>query len=148
MRNKENFRQIFRRSIFILDKITSWVTVFVIIVTFWLMSYFAMGRLLNEDFLKYFITISFVMAGFTFNAFFQKEESEFKNVALVSCYLFIMDSFFLLTFLIVPREIFGGVVSYVLGFVGTLLFFFGFMVLVLGVYFEVNPPRKKIKKKQ
>lgn len=106
--------------------------------------------LVESDLLKYLITISFILAGFTFFTLIEEEKSKWEKKDWLkfwigtSSWSFLMAGYFLLSFIFIPHiraETFMTPIFDVLkesntyiGLFGLLAFFLGSLSLLLSVY--------------
>lgn len=91
-------------------------------------------KMISSDFVKYIITISFVLAGFTFYAVFNNREYKNYYWIIMSCRAFILAGFFLLAYLIIPNI--GATESKFLSllkFLSPIYFIFGLVSFAVGM---------------
>ena len=102
----------------------------------------------ENELLRYLITISFILAGFTFLALIEEEKSGklkkegwLKVFISSSSWLFLLAGFFLLTFMFtpyIPKEAFLSPVfensGIYIGMMGLIFFWLGSLSLVISIY--------------
>lgn len=92
---------------------------------------------LNEDFVKYLITISFILAGFTFFSFFQKGDEKFIETIRGACFYFILAGLSL--FISLTLTGFEGDLQFLIiltKFIGLITFYSSIIILVITLYYR------------
>lgn len=115
-------------------------------------------KMLSYDFIKYLITISFILAGFTFFTFFDKQNAEFSYWIAQACWLFILSGFFFLANLSISNigetseKLFQFLITfnYLNAIMGLILFIVGLVTLILVLNNIINkmPFKPNFRKKK
>jgi len=143
------------------NKFLRYLTLGIVMLIFLIISYgMFMGtigliNLENQDFIKYLINISFILAGFTFLTFFSENKDKFKEKLISPCWLFILSGFLLLAFITLPNITSGNFIfnllqayNYLIGIFGLLSFVTGLAFLVIVLFLEQDRVHEIINKKK
>mgnify|MGYP001599050043 CR=1 FL=1 len=147
------------REMNILDRILNYISrgiFFIMIIVLALGIFNGSAKLLSFEFLKYLISLAFILGGMTFIIFVSDKKGNFKLRVAESCQSFILSGFFLLSYLsianigLTENVILKFLIAYnlLIGLIGLITLLIGLGLLVWSIYLEVeyNLPYKKNKK--